>query len=44
MRGIMQIAAFLVLGAMLDLWLYNGLFTDGFLRMLVHIKSGFGFG
>jgi len=34
MRGIMQVAALLALGAMLDWWLYDGFYTQGFMRMV----------
>ena len=44
MRMAIWIVGLLAVGVCLDSWLYNGLYTDGFLRMLVHMKSGFGFG
>jgi hypothetical protein len=44
MRMAIWIVGVLAVGVYLDSWLYNGLFTDGFLRMLVHMKNGFGYG
>jgi hypothetical protein len=38
------IVGVLAVGVYLDSWLYNGLYTDGFLRMLVHMATSFGFG
>ena len=44
MRTMIWIAGALAAGVFLDSWLYNGLYTDGLLRMLVHIKDSFGYG
>ena len=44
MRITICIAGVLAVGVYLDSLLYNGLYTDGFLRMLVHITTSFGYG
>ena len=44
MRMTIWIAGALAVGVFLDSWLYNGLYTDGLLRMLVHMKTSFGYG
>lgn len=44
MRMTIWIAGVLAVGVYLDSWLYNGLYTDGFFRMLVHMTTSFGYG
>ena len=44
MRMTIWIAGVLAVGVYLDSRLFNGLYTDGFLRMLVHMTTSFGYG
>jgi hypothetical protein len=44
MRMALWVVGVLAVGVYLDSWLYNGFFTDGFLRMLADMKNSFGYG